>query len=71
MRDLLPKRFHLILIRRGEVEGLPHVYRNRRGGSLMLRTSNKTGPTGREILAQGFGRRPMPWVMEERIINAA
>ena len=22
----------------------------------------KTGPTGREILAQGFGRRPMPWV---------
>ena len=38
---------------------------------MCIRTSNKTGLTGREILAQGFGRRPMPWGREERIINAA
>src|SRR5690606_33901434 len=33
------------------------------------RVPNKTGPPGRERPAQGFGRRPMPWVRVAQILR--
>ena len=35
----------------------------RKADRLLDRIGRPSGPTGREIGAQGFGRRPMPWVI--------